>query len=362
MPGLFSNFSIKGTTLKNRIVFPPVVCFHYAGDDGIVTDRNVEHYRLLAAGSAGIIITEATAVLQEGRLAPFQLGIWSDEHITGMSRIASAVKAEGSLALLQIHHAGLLTNGQVSAVAKAPSVDSDNPRSEELTMEEIASVKTSFINAAIRAKSAGYQGIELHGAHGYLLNQFASSMFNRRTDDYGGTHVNNLRLATGIIEGIRKKCGEDFIIGYRMGANSPTLDDGIAIARHLESAGVDILHVSHGGHLQNLPRTPKGFDYNWIVFSGTEVKKQVSIPVIAVNEIKTPERAAWLIENELVDFVALGRPQLADPFWARHVQHNEPVNECLSCRPKCRWYEDSSHCPARRKSGLQSSAAEPSAT
>jgi 2,4-dienoyl-CoA reductase-like NADH-dependent reductase (Old Yellow Enzyme family) len=348
MPTLFSDFTLKGLKVKNRIVFPPVVCFHWAGDDGTVTNRNVEHYHQMAAGGAGIIITEATAVWKDGRLAPFQLGIWSDEHIAGMSRIASAVKQEGAVSLLQIHHAGLLTSEKVCAVAKAPSVDDKNIRSEELTTREIAEITQAFISGAVRARKAGYDGVELHGAHGYLLNQFASSLFNRRVDEYGGNLVNNMKLATDIIAGIRYECGNDFIIGYRLGANSPSLDDGIEIARHLEKAGVDILHVSHGGSLLNLPRTPKDFEFNWIVYSGTVIKTRVNIPVIVVNDIKTPERAKWLIENEQADFVAIGKPQLADPDWVNNVHQNKEINTCFSCKPKCRWYEDSALCPARK--------------
>ncbi len=349
MQSLLSEFILKGLKVKNRIVFPPIVCFHYAGEDGIVTAKNIDHYREIAAGGPGIIITEATAVCKGGRLNPCQLGIWSDEHIHGMSLVSAAVKAAGAVSLLQIHHAGLLTNEIVSTVAQAPSADADNPRSVEMTMKEIIDTKNAFINAAERAQRAGYQGVELHGAHGYLLNQFASSLFNKRVDEYGGNLVKNMKLATDIIQGIRKQCGDSFIIGYRLGSNSPTLEDGIEIARHLDHAGVDILHVSHGGSVLNLPRTPKGFDYNWIVYSGTIIKTHVSIPVIVVNDIKTPERASWLIEHDHADFVALGKPQMADPDWTNHVRNDEKINLCLNCKPKCRWYEDSKLCPARKR-------------
>jgi NADPH2 dehydrogenase len=343
---LFSEFTLKGHVIKNRIVFPPVVCFHYSGEDGLVTDRNIEHYRLRAEGGAGIIITEATAVCKDGRLAPIQLGIWSDDHIPGMQEIATTVKASGAISLLQIHHAGLVTREDISEFAKGPSIDDKNPRSQALSVNEIREIRDAFIAGAVRAKKAGYDGVELHGAHGYLLNQFASSFFNRREDDYGGNFERNLKLADEIIRGIRKECGGDFIIGYRLGANAPTLEDGIRIAAYLEKSGVDLLHVSHGGSLLNLPRTPRDFEYNWIVYSGITIRKHVNIPVIAVNEIKTPERASWLIENDQIDFVALARPQLADPAWANHVKNSEQINLCSSCKPKCRWYEDSELCPA----------------
>jgi 2,4-dienoyl-CoA reductase-like NADH-dependent reductase (Old Yellow Enzyme family) len=263
-----------------------------------------------------------------------------------MEKISSVVKAAGAISLLQIHHAGLVTQENIAEFAKGPSIDEKNPRSHILSVKEIGETRDAFIAGAVRAKKAGYDGVELHGAHGYLLNQFASSHFNRRDDEYGGSLERNLNLAYQIIKGIRKGCGAGFIIGYRLGANSPTLEDGIKIAGHLEKAGIDLLHVSHGGSLLNLPRTPKDFEYNWIVFSGISIKQHVNIPVIVVNEIKTKERAALLIENDHADFVALGRPQLADPAWANHVQNNEQINVCSSCKPKCRWYEDSELCPA----------------
>jgi 2,4-dienoyl-CoA reductase-like NADH-dependent reductase (Old Yellow Enzyme family) len=265
-----------------------------------------------------------------------------------MANIAQIVSSAGALSLLQIHHAGLVTPESVHPVAKAPSADPANPRSVSMEPDEIVALRDAFIAAAVRAKLAGYHGVELHGAHGYLLNQFASSLFNKRDDDYGGTPGKNLRLASEIIHGIRQSCGPEFMIGYRMGANSPTLDDGIRVANILQEAGIDILHVSHGGSLQNIPRPPRDFPFNWIVYSGTVIRKSVQIPVIVVNEIKTPERANWLIENDLTDFIALGRPQLADPAWVNKVKTGILPNHCLSCKPKCRWYENSQLCPARR--------------
>lgn len=347
MKNLSSTFQLKGHLIRNRIVLPPVVCFHYSDHTGIVTDRNVDHYQLRSTGP-GIVITEATAVREEGRLASFQLGLWSDDHIPGMSRIAETVKANGALSLVQIHHAGLITPETVNAVALAPSVDEKNPRSRELTIDEIRIIRDSFIAAAVRAKKAGYDGVELHGAHGYLLNQFANSTWNRRKDEYGGDFTGRLKLATEIIRGIRTMCGDAFIIGYRMGTNTPTLEDGIATAKYLESLGIDIIHPSHGGNLMNLPRPPKDFEYNWIVFAGITIKQHLNIPVIVVNEIKTPERAEWLVENGHTDFVALARPLLADPKWTDHVLNGQPVHQCLSCKPRCRWYEDSRDCPAEK--------------
>ncbi len=353
---LFSSFNLKGIPVKNRVIMPAMVCPGYAGADGIVTRRNLEHYRERAEGGAGIIVTEATAVCKIGRLSPTQLGIWSDEQIEGLSQVSMIVKSFGAVSLIQIHHAGLVAPESVTEEPVGPSVNPQEPRSRSLAVEEIQQIMDDFIRAAIRAQQAGFDGVQIHGAHGYLLNQFASAFYNQREDDYGGTTEGRMRLASEIIDRIRKACGDSFLITYRMGANSPTLEDGIEIASYLEHKPIDMLDVSHGGSLVTLPRPPKEFAYNWICYSGTEIKKVVKLPVGVVNEIRTPERANYLIENNLADFVSLGRPILADPHWVSKAQHHEEmIVSCLNCRPRCKWYIDSSHCPAlhiRMKKGL----------
>lgn len=349
MSGLFTTFRLKQFTLRNRIVFPPIVCFGFSDESGVVTDRNVSHYSERSEDGAGIVITEATCIRKEGRAAPGQLGIWSDDHINGLSRISSTVKGNGAVSIIQLHHAGLMSPEPVALNVKGPSADVANPRWEALTIEEIAGLEEDYINAAIRARRSGFDGVEIHGAHGYLLGQFASSFWNKRSDIYGGSHENRLRMALNIIHGIRQACGEEFLIGYRLGANAPMLEDGVIYAGMLENAGIDYLHVSHGGSLQNLPRPPKDFDYNWIVYSGVTIKTHVRIPVIVVNDIRTEPRAGYLIENGLADLVAMGRPILADPYFIRHIRNNETVNECLSCKLKCRWYESADLCPAHRR-------------
>jgi len=345
---LFSGFDLKGFRVKNRIVFPPMVCFGYAGEDGIAGPKNIEHYRLRAESGAGILITEATAVQKDGRASASQLGIWSDDHIEGLGGVTATVRGHGAVSILQLHHAGLMTPPAVSPVPVGPSAEKEKPSSRELTNDEIRGIIKAYIQGAVRAREAGFDGVEIHGAHGYLLNQFANPLWNQRTDEYGGSFENMMRIATEIIHGIRADCGNEFIMGYRMGANSPTLEAGIEIARYLESLGIDYLHVSHGGNLQNLPRPPKGFDFNWIVYSGVSIRKHIKIPVIVVNEIRTPQRAEFLVAGGYTDFVSIGRPQLADPYWVRHVQKGEEINTCLECKPRCRWYESSELCPAQK--------------
>ncbi|MFH1296100.1 MAG: NADH:flavin oxidoreductase [Bacteroidota bacterium] len=344
---LFSSFNLKGIPVKNRVIMPPMVCFGYAGDDGFVTRKNLDHYRERAEGGAGIIVTEATCIRKEGRLAPSQIGIWSDNHIEGLNHIPEIVKSFGAVSLIQLHHAGLVTPESVTDSPAGPSANPQDPRSRDLTIDEIHSLRDDFIKAAIRAQQAGFDGVQIHGAHGYLLSQFASTYYNRREDAFGRTLEGRMRLACEIIDGIRQACGDSLLLFYRIGANSPTLEDGIAIARYLEQKPIDMLDVSHGGSLVSLPRPPKGFDYNWICYSGTVIKREVHLPVGVVNEIHTLERANYLIENNLADFINLGRPILADPHWVSKAQHHEEmIVACQRCKPRCKWYTDSSQCPA----------------
>jgi 2,4-dienoyl-CoA reductase-like NADH-dependent reductase (Old Yellow Enzyme family) len=223
-----------------------------------------------------------------------------------------------------------------------------------LTAEEIHGLQRDFISAAMRAKQAGFNGVELHCAHGYIGSQFFSPMINKREDAYGGNIINRARFASEIISGIRKAAGDDFIISCRTGCNDPDLSGSIGIAKELEKSGVDMLNVSFGmvtpfdmKH-ETPPQVPDGFDYNWIVYGGTQVKKNVGIPTAVVFDIKTPVQAAYLVENGLADFTAILRGQLVDDNWVEKARTGKEVIPCLNCRI-CRWYVSGSRCPGRKK-------------
>jgi len=345
MSNLFDSITIQNNKIKNRVVVPPMVCFGYAGTNGFVTKANIEHYQALAIGGAGIIILEAHAVEENGRLANNQLGIWSDLHIEGLKRIAENCHEQDVISLVQIHHAGLQTPKSVSSSAIAPSdYNKDGRVATAMTLDEIKRVQESFLKGAIRVKKAGFDGIELHGAHGYLIDQFMSPITNHRQDQYGGNIENRMRFGIEILTMIKAELGKDFILGYRMGGNEPGVEEGIVIAKALEASGVDLLHVSAGIVGDSLPKVPKDFPYNWIVYCGSEIKKEVKIPVIVVNGIKTGELASFLIENNLADFVAIGKAQLVDSNWANKVYTNKKPKPCLNCG-KCSWFTDGRNCP-----------------
>ena len=351
MADILDSLVIKKIELRNRVVYPPVVVF-FADGSGTVTDKHVRHYRRIAEGGTGLIIIEATCVQRDARLAPEQLGLWEDAQVAGMAAIADACHAAGAKVLVQIHHGGLKTHEKVSTEPICPSVvlgtgaEAGKRLARAMTVEEIVQVRQDFVDAAARAKQAGLDGVELHAAHGYLLNQFASPGINRREDDYGGDLGGRLRLATEVIRGIRDEVADErFLIDVRMGCNDPDLGGGIAIAKHYEGAGADLLHVSAGmGSDADRPDPPAGYPYNWIVFGGERIAEEVKIPVIAVNGIRSHGEARDLLTRS-VALVALARGHLVDPSWAGKIAYGADIVTCLDCEPRCHWFRDAPGCP-----------------
>ncbi|WP_069999508.1 NADH:flavin oxidoreductase [Cellulosilyticum sp. I15G10I2] len=346
MSKLFAPQKIKHLEIKNRIVLPPMVCFTFAGENNFVSEKNIKHYESLAKGGSGLIIVEATCVNQNGRLSEGQLGIWDDKYIEGLSKLAEVCHENGTKVVLQIHHAGIKTPKSVNGDTISSSDFNEGTLSARaMTMDELRAIQEDFVNAALRAERAGFDGVELHGAHGYLMTQFFSAKINKRIDAYGGSLENRLRFTMEITECIRKKVNENFIIGIRMGCNESDLKTSIDIAKRFEAIGIDYLHVSTG--FDNTPITeevPEDFPGNWIVYGAAKIKEEVNIPVIAVNAIKTQEQAQALIAHNLVDFVAIGRAQLADYNFVNHIKEGSAVVECLGCKP-CRWFKNGAYCP-----------------
>jgi NADPH2 dehydrogenase len=323
-----------------------MVCFNWSDSKGIVSELHIEHYEEIAKAGTGLIIIEATCIDKDGRLSADQLGIWKDEHIEGLSKIVAACKKYDALVLIQIHHAGLKVHKDVIDIGVSSSeYKDDNKTAREMSIEEILEMQNKYVEAAIRAEKAGFDGIELHGAHGYLISQFLSPIINKRKDMYGGEIENRMRFALEIVSKIKAAVSENFIIGCRMGGNEPTYENGIIIAKAFEKARVDLLHVSAGITEELLPQVPEGFEYNWIVYGGIEIKKHVTIPVILVNDIRTPERAEYLISEKLGDFAAIGKGQLVDPNWTKHAAEQEAIVDCLNCN-RCMWFKDGRKCPA----------------
>ena len=304
----------------------------WSDNSGIITEEHIKYYQRRARGGCGLIILEAHSIDRDGRHSDNQLGIWSDKHMGGIAKVAEVCHKYGSKVLVQINHAGFKTPLSVSEkLFSASGYKSGNLPAKALTIKEIHKIQDLYVKAANRAKKAGLDGIELHGAHGYLISQFISPLTNKRKDNYGGNLQNRARFAIEIIKTIKAEVSdENFLIGYRIGGNEPALEDGIKVAKLLQSAGVDILHVSSGMDGGNIPTLPHDFDYNWVVYCGTKIKEQVDVPVIAVKDIRTPKQAKYLVENNMTDFVAIGRGHLADPDWANKAKNNTEIIQYLN--------------------------------
>ena len=303
MPNILTPLKIKNIELKNRIVLPPLVRFSLIGNDGCVTEELIEWYERIAADRVGMIIVEATCVAEDGKLRENQLGIWDDSFVDGLKKLSAIGKKYNVPMLIQIHHAGF------------------KEKIKDVSEEVLDNILDKFVTAFERAKRAGFDGIEIHGAHTYLLCQLNSKMWNTRDDKYGGDFERRMYFNKALIERTKYLFDDNFILGYRMGGNEPTLQDGIEIAKYLEKLGVDILHVSSGApdpkfkQEIKIDNFPDDFPLDWVIYLGTVIKKYVKIPVIGVRKIKTEQQASYLVENNLLDCVAVGRAMIFQPHW-----------------------------------------------
>lgn len=334
MDKLLSLYNLKGHEIKNRVVMPPMEFLVRETRNGLVNDGHLLHYGARAKGGVGLIIVEATSIHPNSRSIDSQLGSWSDEHIPGLTRLAAECHAYGAKVLLQLQHLGVKMKADSNHDVYGPSAYHENDvHARAMTLEELHELQDAYVQAVLRASQAGFDGVEFHGAHGYLLNQFASPIINQRQDLYGGPLDNRLRFIREIINRVQTEVPENFILGYRMGCNEPTLEQGIEVAIQLEAMGVDLLHVSSSGYSAERPEVPHGFMYNWTVYGGSQIKQNVSVPVIVVYEIKTPERANDIVEQGLADFTSIGRDLIVDPEWVHKAMKQEEIRYCIRCQP-----------------------------
>lgn len=323
----------------------PGMSTNLGGAYGEITDHLIRYYEERAKGGTGLIITEFTTIDYElGRGAMNQLRIDHDRYITGFYRLANAIHKYGAKIFVQLHHAGrqansLLTDGK-QIVAPSPimcEAVGEEPR--ELTTTEVKELVQKFIAGAVRAKMAGVDGVEVHGAHGYLINQFLSPKTNIRTDEYGGSFENRMRFLKEIVLGIKEKCGQDFPVIVRLSVDEfdkggQDVELSKEICRYLESIGVDGIHASAGNYnsMETVIESPL-YEEGWRVYLAEEMKKVVNIPVIAVGNIRDPKYVDSIIEEGKADFVAIGRGLIADPEWVRKVEEGreKEIRFCISC-------------------------------
>lgn len=343
---LFSPISIKGKTIKNRFTVPAMVT-DYCNDDGTATERYIAYHEEKAKGGWGLMITENYNVDPLGHGFKATAGLWNDDQIESHSELPKRVHQYGATILAQIYHCGRQTNSEAIDGLPRSSSAIMCPFGDEIpvpfTTEEVKEMVSKFGDTALRAKKCGFDGVEIHGAHGYLITQFFSPYSNKRIDEYGGNFWNRTKFAREIIRDVRAKCGEDFIVGMRISADEfveggLTIEDNKAIARMMEAEGLDILHVSAGNYLSvDLNVASSHTNHDWFTDWAKAIKEVVSIPVITVSRINDPFLAESILASGKADFVAMGRASLADPALPNKTQEGrfEDIRRCIGCNDGC---------------------------
>lgn len=327
MIGLFSPLTVKNLTLANRIVLPPMAN-NMSDDSGAVMKSHIQHYVRRAKTGIAMVIVEHAYICREGRVNSKQLGIHHDSLIPGLSELALAIKASGAVAGIQITHGGGKASAETADGSPfAPSAGIVSGGSEpaiELDTIEIAEIIDAFVTAAQRATAAGFDFVEIYGAHGYLLNQFLSPLSNHRTDAYGGDLQNRMRLPLDVTQAVRAAIGNDYLLLYRLGANDYkpggiTTAEGCAASQALVAAGIDILDISGGACGSQLPDWD-GTSQGYFAPIAAAVRSVVNVPVIVVGGITNPHTADQFIRDGQADLIAIGRAMLTNPDWAAQAQ------------------------------------------
>lgn len=335
MSKLFSSIKIRDHEIKNRIVVSPMC--QYSSYNGIPTDWHIVHLGSRAVGGAGIVFSEATAVSPEGRISPDDLGIWNDEQVNAFKKITMFIKTQNSVPGIQLAHAGRKAstfspwkgNGKVSienggwqTLAPSPIKFDDNyPDPKEMSNNDIQLVIAQFLESAKRSVESGFEIIELHFAHGYLVHEFLSPISNRRTDKYGGSLENRCRLAIEIVKSTREVIPDGMPLFMRISASDWVeggwdIDQSIQLVRWVKELGIDLIDCSSGGNVSNA-KIPVGPGYQ-IPFS-QRIKQETNILTGGVGLITTAEQAEKIVNDDQADLVFLAREMLRDPYWALHA-------------------------------------------
>lgn len=340
---LSSALTLRSITLKNRLAISPMC--QYSATDGVADDYHLVHLGRFALGGAGLVFVEATAVVPEGRITHGDLGLWSDDHMPGLRRIATFLREHGAVPAIQLAHAGRKASMQRPWYGNGPLNDEDVRRGDrpweivapsavpvgegwltprEMTPGDMAALKDAWCQAARRALDAGFEVLEVHAAHGYLLHSFLSPLSNRRTDAYGGDLESRCRFPLEVVEAVRAVWPEDKPLFVRVSAvdgmeGGWELDDTVAFARRLKALGVDVVDCSSGGLAGSATaaRVRRGPGFQ-VPFAG-RIREDVDIATMAVGLILTPRQAEEVLDNGQADIIAIGREALFNPNWPVHA-------------------------------------------
>jgi len=344
MPQLFTPLQIRSITLKNRLVVSPMC--QYSSVDGFANDWHFVHLGSRAVGGAALVFTEATAVSPEGRISPHDLGIWKDEHVTQLKKITQFITQQGSVPGIQLAHAGRKASvtepwngdrqipesegGWQTVGPSAIPFSEDRAAPAALSTDEIAQIVLDFSKATLRALQAGFKVIELHGAHGYLVNEFMSPLSNQRTDAYGGYFDNRIRLLLEIIAAVRSVWPAEYPLFLRISASDWkeggwNVEDSVRLAMIVKEKGVDLIDCSSGGVVGDM-KTPAKPNYQ-VPFA--EAVRKTGILTGAVGIIVAPEQAEEILVNGQADLIFMARELLRDPYFplraARELVYDEMI-------------------------------------
>ncbi len=369
---LFSPFALRSITFPNRIGVSPMC--QYSALDGFANDWHMVHLGARAQGGAGLVLLEASAVVPEGRITPDDLGIYKDEHVAGLARIVEFIHSQGARAGIQLAHAGRKASMASPFVGDhlvlpehggwqpaAPSAIPFAPHygmPHALSLAEIDALVRAFAQAACRAVAAGFDAVEIHAAHGYLLHEFLSPLSNQRTDLYGGSFENRIRLLLQVVDTVRASWPDRLPLFVRISStdwaeNGWTDSDSVALAGHLRAHGVDLIDCSSGGLVPHAS-IPVGPGYQ--VPFAARIRAEAAIPTAAVGMITDPQQANEIVAEEKADLVLLARAMLRDPYWPLHAA--EALGESVSW-PTQYLRAAPRHAPARASLTSPESASEP---
>ncbi|RAS77688.1 NADPH dehydrogenase NamA [Priestia endophytica] len=313
---LFSPYTVKGVTIKNRIVMSPM-CMYSSDESGKVKNWHLTHYTTRAVGQVGLIIVEATAISSEGRISPRDLGIWSDEHIVGLKNIVSLSKEHGAKVAIQLAHAGRKAELEEEILApSAIAFDGSYKTPKEMTKEDIQNTIQNFKEGARRAKESGFDIIEIHGAHGYLINEFLSPISNKREDEYGGSAQNRYRFLKEVIEAVKEEWNGPLFVrvsAFDYLEEGLKADDYVPFAKWMKEQGVDLIDVSSGAVAPAPITAYPGYQVQF----ADQIKNEANIDTGAVGLITNGFQAEEILRNNRADLVFLARELLRDPYWPR---------------------------------------------
>lgn len=344
MRKIFEPITIKNKTIKNRLVVSPMVS-NFANEDGTPTDHFISYYEEKAKGGWGLIIIEDFPIRPTVGAYRQLPSLHTEELIKKYKAFTDRMHSYGAVVFAQLYHAGIKAVPHEGVSAQVPSLlptVGPTKNAHAMSLEEIENLIEDFSNCAASAKRAGFDGVEIHGAHGYLLNQFASPLTNKRCDNYGGTLTNRNRLSCEIIKKVREKVGNDFIIDYRMTTaeyetGGLTIEESKAMAIQLEEAGIDMINVTQGSGKSWVVIPPSNVPKASFVNNAAEIKKVVDIPVIATGRINDPYLAEEVLKSGKADLCVMGRASIADPHMPEKAQaenYNDIIH-CIGCNQGC---------------------------